>query len=223
MNSLFQQLKEAAEEELSCSAHDMEHVMRVYNLALHLAEGESVDVEVLKAATLLHDIGRVKEDNDPSGQTDHALLGAEMSYPILERAGFSGEKIKHIRDCIRSHRYRTGHTPYTKEAQILFDADKLDALGAIGLARGFVWAGKNNARIYADVNLEKYIQENQGGRKNGRIKDKTKHAANIEFETKLKTLPEKLYTKRAREIGKERVRFYKSFLERLKKEINGIL
>ena len=119
MDQKFHKIKEAVEKELSCSAHNMDHVMRVYNLSLHLAENEDVDLDVLKASALLHDIARVKEDNDHTGKTDHAILSSEMAVPILKELDFSDEQIKHIQDCIISHRYRTGNEPKTKEAQIL--------------------------------------------------------------------------------------------------------
>lgn len=223
MNQKFQKIKKAVEKELFCSAHNMDHVMRVYNLALYFAENENIDLEVLKASVLLHDIARVKEDNDPTGKTDHAILGSKMAVPILKELKFLDNKIKHIQDCIISHRYRTGNKPKTKEAQILFDADKLDTLGAIGIARSFVWVGRNSAKIYADTNIEKYIEENLGGKINGRIQDKTKHSPQIEFETKLKFLINKLHTSKAKKVCRERIKFYKSFLDRLKKEINGEL
>ena len=72
-------------------------------------------------------------------------------------------------------------------------------------------------------NIEKYIDENLGGKINGRIQDKTKHSPQIEFETKLKFLITKLHTEKAKEVCKERIEFYKSFLDRLKREINGEL
>ena len=223
MDSQFQKIKEIVANELSCSAHQMDHVMRVYGLCLSLAKNEDVDLDVLKAAALLHDIARVKEDNDSSGNTDHAVLGAEMAGPILKRLGFNDEKIKHIQDCIVSHRYRTGNRPETKEAQILFDADKLDTAGAIGVARGFVWVGRNNAKIYTDTDVDEYIKDNLGGEISGRIQDKTKHSQQIEFETKLKFLEDRLHTKKAKEICRERLAYYKSFLDRLEKEIKGEL
>ncbi len=223
MDSQFQKIKEIVANELSCSAHQMDHVMRVYELCLSLAKNEDVDLDVLKAAALLHDIARVKEDNDSSGNTDHAVLGAEMAGPILKRLGFNDEKIKHIQDCIVSHRYRTGNRPETKEAQILFDADKLDTAGAIGVARGFVWVGRNNAKIYTDIDIDEYIKDNLGGDISGRIQDKTKHSQQIEFETKLKFLEDRLHTKKAKEICRERLAYYKSFLDRMEKEIKGEL
>lgn len=224
MNSqIFQKIKETVQKELSCSAHNMDHVIRVYNLALSLAENEDLDLDVLKAAALLHDVARVKEDSDHTGNTDHAILSAQMAEPILKKLGFSQEKIKRIQDCIVSHRYRTGNEPKTKEAKILFDADKLDVLGAIGIARSFVWVGRNNAKVYSKVNIDEYIKDNLGGKINGRIQDKTKHSPQIEFETKLKFLIDKLYTKKAKKICLERLKFYKDFLNRLEKEIQGQL
>lgn len=224
-DKIFKKIKGIAEKELSCSAHNMDHVNRVYNLAINLAGNENVDLDVLRASALLHDIARVKEDNDSTGKTDHAVLGAKMAEPILKKLGFSEEKIDHIQECIISHRYRTGNEPKTKEAKILFDADKLDVVGAIGVARSFVWVGRNNAKIYTDddIDLDNYIRNNLNGKINGRVKDKAKHSPQIEFETKLRFLTEKLYTRKAKEICKERLKFFESFLKRLKKEIQGKL
>jgi uncharacterized protein len=220
---VFGSIKERVEKELECSAHNMDHVLRVYNLALHLAEGEDVDMGVLKAAALMHDIARVKEDQDDSGETDHAKLGAEMAGPILKELDFPGDKIPHVQDCILSHRFRTGHSPESLEARILFDADKLDVMGATGIARAFMWVGRNNSRMYyKPEDLDAYIRENlTGGKRNGRIKDKTRHTPQIELETKWKFMIDKLNTEKAREICRERFTFQKEFLERMEKEIRG--
>jgi len=154
---------------------------------LRLAKDKDLDLEVLKSAAFLHDIGGIKELNDPTGQTDHAIVGAEMAEPILRDLDFSEDKIKHIKECIISHRYKTDNRPKTEEAKILFDADKLDALGALGIARDFVWIGRNKAKIYSKADIEEYIKDNLvGGKINGRIKDKTRHSPQIEFEIKQK-------------------------------------
>lgn len=221
MEEPFQTIRNIVIKELECSAHSMDHVDRVYNLCLKLSEGENVDLDVIKASALLHDICRVKEDQDSTGATDHAILGAQMAHPILKNLNFSEDKIKHIQDCIITHRYRTGNTPKTKEAEILFDADKLDTIGTIGLARCFVWVGKNNAYIYREVNIDDYVKENLGGSIKGRIQDASKHSVNIEYETKLKFIIDKLHTKKAKEIGKERLEYFKDFLDRLEKEVKG--
>lgn len=222
MEERFQQIKKIVEKELSCSAHDIDHVMRVYNMCLYLAKGKIVDLDVLKGAALLHDIAAVKETQDISGNTDHAIVGAEMAKTILKKLNFSDNKIKHIMECIISHRYKTSNKPKTIEAKILFDADKIDTLGAIGIARSFAWVGKNGAKIYKKADdIDTYAKENLCGKINGRIQDKTKHSAQIEFETKIKYLPDKLYTKKAKDIAKERIDYIKKFLDRLEKEYLG--
>ena len=219
----MKELIKKLEKELSCSAHDIDHTMRVYNLCLELAKNEKVNMDVLQASALLHDIARIKEDNDVSGKTDHAVEGAKMALNLLGPWGLSEAKIKAIQHCIKTHRFRTSNKPKSIEAKILFDADKLDALGAIGIARSYVWVGKINAKLYTDVDLKKYIKENLSGSPTGRIKDKRKHSPQIEYETKHKFLAGKLYTKQGKKIAKERTKFYKDFLERLQKEINGKL
>jgi uncharacterized protein len=221
MEEKYQKLKEIVEKELreASSAHDIDHVMRVYNLCLHLARYEpNVDLDVLKTATLLHDIARVRE----SREVDHAVLGAEMSERILRELGYSEEKIELIKHCIVAHRFRSGNKPKTKEAKILSDADKLDVLGATGIARSFILAGEYGQKLFVDMPIDEYIKENlAGGKSNGRIKDLTKHAPNIEFETKFNYIPDKLYTQRAREIANQRLEFMKQFFEKLKREIRG--
>ncbi|MDD5738794.1 MAG: HD domain-containing protein, partial [Candidatus Pacebacteria bacterium] len=193
MESKLQKIKEVVEKELSCSAHSLDHITRVYNLALNLAKGENVDMEVLEAAVLLHDIARVKEDTDPSGNTNHALLGAEMAEKILIEIGFSEQKIKHITECVRTHRNKGNNRPQTIEAKILFDADKLDSLGCIGIARAFAIGGQYGQKIYSDIPLEDYIKDNLiGGTIDGKIKDVSNHTADLEFETDCKFMPQKI-------------------------------
>ena len=224
MEFKFQKIKEIVAKELSNSTHQMDHVMRVHDLCLLLAQNEDVDLDVLRAAALLHDIAREKEDNDPSGETDHAILSADMAIPILRSLEFSEDEINHIKDCIISHRYKTDIVPKTQEAKILFDADKLDTVGAIGIARSFIWIGKNNAKMYLNPdNIDEYVKSNLSGKTNGRIQDKSKHSLQIEFETKLKFLEGKLYTNKAKEICKDRIKFFEYFLKRLEEEIEGKL
>lgn len=218
----IEKIKEIAKSLMvSCSAHNFDHIMRVYNLALTLAKDEDADIEVIKIATLLHDIGGKKEIEDPTGKTDHAIESAKMAKSILEDLGYSKDKIKHIQDCIISHRYRTGNKPKTKEAEIVFDADKLEIVGAIGIARAFAWVGKNNANLYRKVDIEEYAEENMGGKINGRIQDKTKHSPQINWETKDKHIMQFLHTDKAKEIAKDRMDFSKNFLDRLEREIEG--
>jgi uncharacterized protein len=209
-------------------AHDITHVMRVYNLCLELANCEpNVDSDILRSAALLHDIARTKEDKDMRAgflNVDHAVIGAEISAKILRELDYSEERIERVQHCIASHRFRGENPPRTIEAKILSDADKLDVLGATGIARSFTIGGENGQKIYSDTPIDKYIKENlASGKANGRIIDPSKHASNLEFETKFKHIPDKLHTPKAREIGRERLEYMKQFFERLRKEINGQL
>jgi len=199
--------------------------MRVYNLCLHLAKYESgIDLDVLKTAALLHDIARVKEFQDKIGSIDHAILGAEMAAEILRKHGYSEDEIDLVKHCIAAHRFRGKVKPQTREAKILFDADKLDVLGAIGVARSFMMAGQYGQKTYANMSIEDYLKDNVVGEKaDGRIKEISKHAPNLEFELKFRHIPGRMYTRRAREMAEERFLFMENFFERLKTEIRGEL
>jgi uncharacterized protein len=230
MEEKYEKLRKIVEEEMkeASPAHDISHVLRVYNMCLHLSKYEpDVDMDVLKTATLLHDIARTKEDK--AGHihvlnVDHGVLGAEMSETILREWGYPEEKIQQIKHCIVAHRFRSGIEPGTKEAKVLSDADKLDVLGATGIARSFTIGGECGQKIWSDTPVERYIQQNLvDGKSNGRIIDPSKHASNLEFETKFKHILGRLYSQRAREIGRERLEFMKQFYDRLKREIDGQL
>lgn len=217
----YRRLEKIARRELSSSAHDMEHLGRVCQMCLRLAEDErDIDLDVLRTAALLHDIGRDREDQDNSGDTDHALLAAEMAERILRDMGDSEERIESVKHCIIAHRFRSSTQPRTKEARIFFDADKLDVIGAIGIARIFMIAGQYGEKMFSNAAIAEYVRDNLlGGRPTGRIKDISKHSPNIEFETKLRHIPDKLYTQKAKEIAEGRMRFMIGFFDRLEAEI----
>lgn len=217
----YNEIIEIVEEKLTCSAHNLDHVYRVYNLCLLIAKyEEDVDLEILIPSALLHDIARVEESKDKTGKVDHAILGGELAENILRRLQYDEEKIQNIKHCIISHRFRTGNEPNTVEAKILFDADKLDAIGASGIARTFMLSGQFGQRLTARETLDDYLASNTV--ENGRLKDVSRHTPFIEYETKFKRIPNKLYTKQAKEIGKERLEFMEKYFNRLKLEINGI-
>ncbi|MHA1448874.1 MAG: HD domain-containing protein [Candidatus Hodarchaeales archaeon] len=224
MDKKYLKLKETVELELSCSAHDMAHTMRVYRTSLELAKDfNEIHMDVLIPAVLLHDIARVREDRDKTGSINHAVLGAEMAGEILKEQGFDEEQITAIKHCIVCHRFRGNNPPLSDEAKILFDADKLDVLGAVGVARSFIIAGQYGEQLYSDVSVDDYVRSNlSGGKTNGRIIDMTKHAPNLEYETKFKRIIGVLNTDRARKIASERMAFMDDFFERLKLEINGL-
>jgi len=116
--------------------HDWDHTLRVYNLSMHIGKLLHADLEILGIAALLHDIGRAEEEHQ-NHKVCHAKIGSIIAEGILLSHGVDSKKIKAIKYCILSHRYSSGEKPKTKEAQILYDADKLDNIGAIGIGRAF--------------------------------------------------------------------------------------
>ena len=128
------------------SAHDVEHVYRVLNNALVIAKDQqNVDYDILIAACLLHDIARPEQIADSS--LCHAAVGSEKAFRFLCDNGFGIEFAGLVRDCIRTHRFRKNDQPESLEAKILFDADKLDVIGALGIARTLQYEGKMNASL----------------------------------------------------------------------------
>lgn len=212
---------EIVQDKLTCSAHNLDHVFRVYNLCLLLEKYEKdVDLEILIPSALLHDIARVEESQDKTGKIDHAVLGSVIAEDILRNLEYEEDKIEKIKHCIIAHRFRTGNEPNSIEAKILFDSDKLDVIGASGIARIFMLAGQFGQRLTTDEPLNDYLKSNTV--ENGRLKDVSKHTPLIEYEVKLKKIPDKLYTERAKEIGKERLNFMEKYFDRLKLELDGM-
>ncbi|MFH1500855.1 MAG: HD domain-containing protein [archaeon] len=209
----FDLIKKEAEEILltSESSHDWEHTERVLNMCLRLGEKEKADLEVLRLAAVLHDIGR-EQEHISKGKICHAQTGSELAKDILLRYNLDNEKINKIIHCIQSHRYRGDNLPKSKEAKILFDADKLDAIGATGIGRAFLFAGSVNAKLHnGDVDIEKtnaYTNEDTAFR---------------EFTVKLKKVKDRLLTNEGKKIAEDRHNFMVGFFDRLDKETTGQL
>ena len=120
-------------------SHGFDHTERVFRLATIIAEKEGADLEIVQTAALLHDIARKKE---AGGEVEcHAAQGAKDAEKILQETGFDKSKIPLVVDCIAVHRFRKGIVPKTIEGKVLQDADRLDVLGAIGVARVFSFGG----------------------------------------------------------------------------------
>ena len=135
------------------SSHRWDHTLRVCRLSRHIAEKEGADPEIVQAAALLHDIARSKEDRS-KGSLCHAEEGAKMAGEILKDLGMAQQQVEAVVHCIGSHRYRDERQPETPEAKVLFDADKLDSIGAVGIGRAFLFSGEIGAKLHND-NLEK--------------------------------------------------------------------
>lgn len=192
-----------------CSCHDWDHTCRVLATALRIGAEEGADLSVLTAAALLHDIARPQE-MVTQGAVDHAVAGAGMAADILSREDVGDECFRrHVADCIRTHRYRsrTGEAPATLEARVLFDADKLDSIGAIGLARAFHFAGKTGARVHNSK------ADALAGCSYGRD-----DSAYREYLVKLQFVPEKLLTAAGRVAGAQRLAVMQRFFAELDEE-----
>lgn len=201
MEKRFEELKKEVEKHFVHTSHGFDHVMRVYNLAVQIAEKEGADIECVKAAALLHDIARTDELNGK--EMCHAEKGAEMAVPILKKFKFSEKQIETITDAIRTHRYKNQMKPNSTVGAIVQDADRLDILGAIGVARVFSRAGEKGAPLH-DPNIppvEDYKQSKY-------------HTALNHFTEKiLKVTPDTFHTKTAREIAESRYAYTKNFFE----------
>ncbi|MDR1001485.1 MAG: HD domain-containing protein [Clostridiales bacterium] len=138
-------------ENMRDSAHDQEHVYRVLNYALDIARSEQgVDYDVLVTACLLHDIGRAEQLENSA--LDHAEVGAIKAERWLLANGFAPEFSAQVCECIRSHRFRSNSQARSIEAKILFDADKVDVCGAIGIARTLFYGALVARPLYTLTN-----------------------------------------------------------------------
>ncbi|MDQ7010199.1 MAG: HD domain-containing protein, partial [Mariprofundaceae bacterium] len=166
--------------------HGFGHIVRVYRLAENLAQAEGADLEIVRAAALLHDAHDAAA-RDAAGRAGHHLASALFARRILQAEGWPAERIAAVEHCIRAHRFRdASEQPQTPEAQCLFDADKLDAIGAIGVARAIAYAVTHNAPIYAPPSMQ-FLQSGQ------RQPDEP-HSAWHEYWFKLRHLPGRLFT-----------------------------
>jgi len=189
--------------------HGFDHVERVYNMAVRIAKEEKADIDVVGIAALLHDIARHMED---TGGKDvcHAEEGANMAPKILKKYNLPKEKINNIIHCIRVHRYSLGLKPETKEAEIIQDADRLDSLGAICIARVFGYSGEKNRPFHVPKSRPKK-----------KYAGPSETSINHFFEKILNIKPENFNTKLARQIAKKRYGFIKVFVDRFLNEWEG--
>ncbi|MGB8644793.1 MAG: HD domain-containing protein [Anaerolineae bacterium] len=193
------------------SAHDFEHILRVLRMAEKIAQAEGADLEIVRAAVLLHDVARADEDHGGI-MVDHAELSAEWAHAFLLDNGESPAFADRVADAIRAHRFRGTNTPGALEGQVLFDADKLDAIGAIGIARVFAVAGALHQKLYAETGGDTTATRDQHN---------ASHTPVAEFNVKLSKLRDRFHTATARKIAEERHRYMTEFFERLADEVRG--
>jgi uncharacterized protein len=192
--------------------HGFDHVERVFHLGERLAIAEKADLEIIQAAALLHDAQGSAPDG--SERPNHHLLSAEFAGTILSAEGWTHERISAVQHCIRAHRFRrNGEEPATIEAKVLFDADKLDVLGAIGSARTLGYALKAHTPFFSEPSVQ-FL-------KSGQEMPGELHSAYHEYLFKLNKISALLYTKTGRDLAAHRQRFLNEFFDELAAEFRG--
>lgn len=191
------------------STHDISHIERVEALCVRIHGEEGGDLRILRLAALLHDVGIVKEHQEGG---NHAEYGAQIAREFLTSEGADNDLIDHVASCILTHRFSRGMKAETIEACILQDADRLDALGAVGIFRSLVSMGalrslKHTIGTVKETSMNAYTEDPFDGfydyieRKPFRIIDR-------------------LNTETAKRIAEERLRIMHLYLEELKRETN---
>ena len=207
--STYDLLEQYMISQMEDSAHDKEHIYRVLYNALRIAKLEQdVDYDVLIAACLLHDIGRKEQFENP--KLCHAMIGSDKAYQFLMEHGFDKQYAEKVKHCIQTHRYRKTNLPQSIEAKILFDADKLDAAGAMGIARTLVYKGAVSEPLYSLL-------------PDGMVSSGENDSAPSffqEYKYKLEKIYSNFYTEEGNAIAKERqttaIEFYNSLYEEVK-------
>jgi len=166
--------------------HGFEHTQRVYDLCKKLGEQAGADLSILLPAALLHDIGR--------GEEDHASAGARKARNILAEIGFDEGKTDAVTWAIESHSFSAWRTPASLEAKILSDADKLDAMGALGVYRAGMYSGEHVRPI------DEFIGH---------------------FHEKLLTLKDLLFTEEAKRLAESRHQYMLDYLRQLERELRA--
>jgi len=200
------------------AAHDYDHLTRTMSLAETIAAREGGELPVIQAAVALHDIGQAREARHGG---DHALIGAQMAADLLTNTIFPQVAIPAVQQAIREHRMTGGMIPTTLEGRILFDADKIDCLGATGIGRLYCITGRYNQKVYSPVPEE--IVEPIDPLLIRELRRRPDYSPNIEFLLLFGNLPERMATPTGRELARERYDFMCEFFVRLRKEVEGEL
>lgn len=188
-------------------AHDFLHIMRVYKNAELIGHREGADMKILLPAVLLHDL--VVYPKGSAKTSKSADDSADMAEKWLRSYGYTRDKIDKISYCVRTHSYSKRLLPSTLEGKVLQDADRLDALGAIGIARTFS-VGGSESRTFYNPNDPFWGSDRELNDREWTLDH---------FQTKLLKLKKLMHTRTARKIAQERARFMEQFIRQMRKEI----
>lgn len=193
--------------------HGFDHILRVYRLAERIAQAEGADVEIVRAAALLHDV-EGSQPEDHAARAAHHHSAADFARRVLLAEGWPEDRIQAVEHCIRAHRFRDPREqPQTLEARVLFDADKLDAIGAIGVARSIAYAVQRGEPLYT--------LPSRRFRQRGEKEPGEPHTPYHEFLFKLGKIKERLYTPTGRALAEARHRFLENFFTQWEAELNA--
>jgi len=191
--------------------HGFDHIERVYKLCQIIGKAEGADADLLLTAALLHDC----DGSDPTqnNRAEHHLLSAEKAGRILRDMEWTDEDIQKVQHCIRAHRFRQSEPPQTIEAKCLFDADKLDVIGAIGIARTIGYAVQAGEPIY--------FKPSSTFLETGTLSEGERHSVYHEYLFKLSKVQDTLYTESGRRLARGRNQFLETFFNQLVDEVEG--
>ncbi|MBK5528248.1 HD domain-containing protein [Pseudomonas sp. TH06] len=187
-------------------AHDIAHLQRVWHNVRTLHAEEGGDLEVLLAATLLHDCVAIEKNSPLRSQASR--LAAEKASAVLAEMNWPEEKIATVAHAIEAHSFSANITPLTLEAKIVQDADRLDSLGMLGVARTFYVAGRMGSALYDPEDPEAKHRDYDD-----------KRFCLDHFQTKLLHLAEGFQTGAGQRLAQERHQRLKGFMEQFKEEI----
>lgn len=193
--------------------HGFDHILRVLRVAERIGAEVGADLEIVRAAALLHDASGAAPDGFGEGRASHEKSSAEFARGVLQEEGWGNERIEAVLHCIHAHRYRSLEAPATLEAKVLFDADKLDVLGAFGIARTLGYATQAGQPAYAAPSKQ--------FREQGEAEPGEPHSAYHEYLFKLRRVAERLHTEPARRLAEERRHLLDLFFEQLAREAGG--
>jgi uncharacterized protein len=194
--------------------HDFDHVLRVFRIAERLAEAEGAHLEIVRAAALLHDSQGSSPSIEGEARAEHHIASAEFARKVLTQKGWPDHQIKSVQHCILAHRFRGDeNAPETLEARVLFDADKLDVLGAIGAARTIAYAALVGQPYYAEPS-ERFLRcgEKEPGEP---------HSSYHEFLFKLRKVKDRMFTKSGKALAETRHTYLVNFYAQLQAEARG--
>lgn len=194
--------------------HDFDHVLRVYRLAERIAQSEGADLQIVRAAALLHDSRGSAPGMEGEARAEHHIASAEFAGQVLQDKGWQSEKIEAVQHCIRAHRFRGKEdAPETLEAKVLFDADKLDVLGAIGAARTVAYAALDNQPIFSEPS-QQFLSTG--------IKEWGEpHSSYHEFLFKLRKVKDRMFTRTGKILAEARHAYLVEFYSQLQAEVRG--